>query len=560
MLDRYGIVAVVLWILSFPTQQQLARAQEPERCALAVSVLNSATQTGLPHAMVSYSGPESGYRFTDSGGNVRVEDISCGSYVLSVVKPGFVSSGQTAGLDVLLNPARLDEFNAELAEPAEQRSTPVHKSVQLTQSSPSIRVALLPVSSIDGVVLDENGEPLNGISVQAIAAQTSLAGINYVLARTAHTDDSAHYMLAGLVPGDYVVRLAGKISSRNLSLETAANGAGVRRGIPLVYYSGVDTLTAATVLHMAPGEHASADFHPSMQPAVEIDGHLTGFARGDSLKIELYPENDNIHAVDVFVDASTGLFHALDVPAGTYILRALQYHSERSQWLTAEVPVVVKAKPLHDLIIPLSPGMNLPVTVSFEAGAEAREPVQVVLQPQHAHMKQRVVIGSSSPPLSGTSPRSLLTNVVPDLYKLDVILADGSKSYVASATVGNADALHSKFRLARSPENELHVTLRGDSASIVGQVMLQEHPAAGAQIYLIPAESPESTKVATADQRGQFRIQGIPPGNFRIRAWTGTPQVADFLSGRGELLILQPGENKAVMLEAEPTNQEQGEQ
>jgi protocatechuate 3,4-dioxygenase beta subunit len=558
-LRAYRIITIVLWGLVFRAQLQFVRALAQEQCSLAVGVLNSATHTGLPHAMVSYTGTESGYRFTDSGGNVSVENVPCGSYTLSVSKSGFVSSAQATSLDVLLDPARLDEFNGELGEPAERGFTPVHKTVHLTQASRSIRIALLPVSSIGGVVLNENGEPLNGVSIQAIAAQTSLASINYVLARTVRTDASGHYMLAGLIPGDYVVRLAGKAFAKDLSLETAANRAESRRGIPLVYYSGVDTLAAATILHVAPGEHASADFQPAMQPAVNIDGRLTGFVPGDQIKIELYPENDKIPAGNIFVDTSTGLFHALDVPAGTYTLRVLQYQTTRSQWLTAEVPLLVKSKPLHDLIIPLSPGMNLPISVSYEAGAESGEPVQLVLQPQHARIKRQLVVGGSAHPLSDAKSRFQLTNVVPDLYRLYVTLPDRSKSYVTSATLGNADALHREFRLPASAEGELHVTIRGDSASVAGRVVLQEQPAAGAQIYLIPSESPEWVKVGVADERGQFRIQGISPGNFQIRAWMGAPSVTDLLSARGELLILQPSENKTVMLEAQ-SNLEQEDQ
>ena len=120
-------------------------------------------------------GTESGYRFTDSSGNVRVEDVFCGGYSLSIAKPGFVSGVERADWrNALLSPAKRDEFEAEFTQQEELRVIPVQEQVNLTAASSAVRVALLPVSSIDGVVLDENGEPIAGVSVQGIAAKASL--------------------------------------------------------------------------------------------------------------------------------------------------------------------------------------------------------------------------------------------------------------------------------------------------------------------------------------------------------------------------------------------------
>lgn len=185
--------AAILLSLVFPVQYQLAHAQAQARCTLAVEVFNSATHAGLARALVSYTGPESGYRFTDSSGNVRVEDVFCGGYSLSIAKPGFVSGVERADWrNALLSPAKRDEFEAEFTQQEELRVIPVQEQVNLTAASSAVRVALLPVSSIDGVVLDENGEPIAGVSVQGIAAKASLTGIDYIPAQSTRTDDRGH--------------------------------------------------------------------------------------------------------------------------------------------------------------------------------------------------------------------------------------------------------------------------------------------------------------------------------------------------------------------------------
>src|ERR1017187_9864624 len=66
-------------------------AQTPERYVLSGAVLNSATRAVIAHALVSYNGPASGFRFTDVGGGFRVADAPCGQYWLNISKPGFLS-------------------------------------------------------------------------------------------------------------------------------------------------------------------------------------------------------------------------------------------------------------------------------------------------------------------------------------------------------------------------------------------------------------------------------------------------------------------------------------
>src|SRR5271163_2160055 len=63
----------------------------PQRCTLAGTVVNSATNAGIPHALVTYFGAAQGFRFTDTGGNIQVANMPCGQYSLTVSKPGFVS-------------------------------------------------------------------------------------------------------------------------------------------------------------------------------------------------------------------------------------------------------------------------------------------------------------------------------------------------------------------------------------------------------------------------------------------------------------------------------------
>jgi Carboxypeptidase regulatory-like domain len=100
-------------------------------------------------------------------------------------------------------------------------------------------------------------------------------------------------------------------------------------------------------------------------------------------------------------------------------------------------------------------------------------------------------------------------------------------------------------------EGELALTIRGDGAAIQGRVMSEGRPLPGASINVIPEGQilGWTMKTCISDDKGEFRISGIPPGDFRIRAWTDSPSLTDLLAGGGAKFTFQPGENKTVTLE-----------
>jgi hypothetical protein len=121
---------------------EVARAQS-RTCTLAGTVFNSATNAGIPHALATYFGSGGGFRFTDSGGNFSVENVSCGAFFLTVSKPGFISGQEDHSADVLTNPAlrNLTEVTAELYADAPK---PANITLDITPDSPAARIPLVP--------------------------------------------------------------------------------------------------------------------------------------------------------------------------------------------------------------------------------------------------------------------------------------------------------------------------------------------------------------------------------------------------------------------------------
>jgi hypothetical protein len=202
--------------------------------------------------------------------------------------------------------------------------------------------------------------------------------------------------------------------------------------------------------------------------------------------------------------------------------------------------------------------VDIPVSVSYEAGAQDDGAVLLMLLPQHALGNLRQLsLGKFANPVTDAQPSEpkAFTNVVPDKYRLQA-QANGGTGYVASAKLGEVDVLHSEFPISGNAVGELHVTVRGDSASVEGQVTFQGQPAPGSQIYLIPVSGDGSgLKLGFGDPQGHYAIKGAPPGDYRIRAWTAPPTAKEILSGSGETLTLQPSEQRTMALEATASEQ-----
>ncbi len=477
---RFGLAVVPLVSALWLGTAQNAFPQTQSRCALAGTVFNSTTNTGIAHALVSYRGPAAGYRFTDAAGGFRVENVPAGQYFLTVSKPGFVSELELSSRQ---NIFALGSERAEVESTEQFTVTPssTNVSVDLTPDSEPARINLLPVSSISGTILDENSEPLEGVSVQVIAVKVLLAGTDFAPVQTAVTDDRGSYLFMKLVPGDYIVRLAGEVSATHYYTGTL-NPNNDHRGLRPVYYPNGDSTSSASVFHLAPGERANADFQQRTEAAFDINGRLSGFVPQVWTRMQLYRNGDRLPVARAFVNISRGSFRVIDVPPGSYTLRAAQYQADSDQWIAAEVPVNVTSAPISNLVVELSRAVDIAVTVAYEADAK-EGPVHLTLEPQHSreNVRQLSIGMPSVPPESVNADTSqsvvqpnlkaerpsVFTNVIPDKYRLRATTF--GSGYVASARLGEMDVLHREFSVGGGP-GEIHIVVRGDSATVEGQV------------------------------------------------------------------------------------------
>lgn len=184
--------ALVLAVLAAPA----AWAQAPDtRRSISISgrVVDAVTGRPVPGAIVTPAGsavalssesPQPPRALTNGEGRFVVRDLQKGSVLLTAAKNGYAAAS----------------FN-------QRRPGGTGQSIPV---SPGSRVADVEIrmwrnSSIAGTVVDEAGEPVVGVRVQAFPRRFVAGRRKYSSGPAAVTDDRGVYRIANLEPGDYAI-------------------------------------------------------------------------------------------------------------------------------------------------------------------------------------------------------------------------------------------------------------------------------------------------------------------------------------------------------------------
>jgi hypothetical protein len=105
------------------------------------------------------------------------------------------------------------------------------------------------------------------------------------------------------------------------------------------------------------------------------------------------------------------------------------------------------------------------------------------------------------------------------------VTASLRNTYVKAMRIGDIDLLNGRLRLDRLPESPIEITTATDPGSLSGRVLdSRQRPSAGAIVVLMPeierrVQRTDLIKTANTDETGQFLMEGVPPGDYRVFAW-----------------------------------------
>ena len=529
---------------SRPDQQQQppSRDASGQRRGTGTATISGqvvALDTGRPlsRVRVTLSAPELGDSravTTDQTGRYSVQNLPAGRYNVSASKAGFISVAW-----------------------GQRRPGRGGRPFQLADGERARGVDfLLPRSSVvTGHVFDEDGEPLVGAQVRVLRFGYAQGEKRLMPAGSGTSDDRGEYRVYGLQPGTYYVAATSTQSGMavvytqtgdtltfsaqvgGVNVSSSQDGVNVSSsqaapaGFAPTYYPGVTSVADALPITVGlQAEAGNVDFILQLVPTARVSGTVTGPdgapAAGGS--ITLSPDDGATTGRFLGQNYSSGLrpdgtFMIMNVPPGRYVAFARGQGRRTQEQLFASQPVAVSGSDVTGVNLGLTPGLTVSGTLSVDTGSSMPGNITRV----------RVSLTSlSSLPIPTPPPSGVLLDgsfsITPVVAGHYLVRVSGLPQNFAmkGAYYGGRDVsdLPLEVRTGHNPAG-VEIVISDRVTEITGTV-----PDRDGQLltdYTVVAFSSDAStwrpqsryiQVGRPDANGQFRIRGLPPGDYLIVA------------------------------------------
>ena len=475
-----------------------------------------------------------------------MKDVKPGTYVLMGERTGFVRGSYGARSQM-------------------QQGTPL--TIASGQVVKAISFRLQPHAVISGRILDEDGEPLANVQVQATSNRYIQGRRQLVPNGTSSTNDLGEYRIFGLAPGPILCQCDSPFPNelRPDGRAVSGNPDVPEEDYAPTYYPGMTDSSGAVPIAIAAGQPVgNIDMKLVKTHTVRVRGHVTGGAGRGRTMVMLNPR-DSMGMFDRNLSAPQGpdgKFEIRGVTPGSYWLTAQS--SDDGVRYVARMPVNVGNSSVEGVEVTLKPGMEISGIVSSEGQTKVDlTQVNISLQPKEF-----------APMMGGSSVRVkddgtfVIRNVFPDTYRV-AAFAGGQSFYVKSVLAGQQEAPKGEITIVDGAPPSLTVVVSSAAAQVSGSVFNdKKEPALGSTAVLIPSadrrDQQQYYKTATVDQNGTFNFTGIAPGDYTLLAWqnvdAGAWQDPEFFARfetKGKTLHVK--ENDVVTAELEALNADSGQ-
>ena len=463
-------------------------AETPEKAVLAGKVLNSVTgdpvrkakitlinMADAPQGKQASPGPASAV--TDAAGSFEFTYLAPGTYVLAATHDGF-------SMPAVHSASKLPQ--ATLASCEEKRD---------------IVIRLMPLGPIAGRILDEEGDPIRRVEVQALVYQYTFAGRQLAPRGSSMSDDVGEYRIYDLPPGRYYLKAGSPESMGGLPAEESYGGS---------YYPGTPDSSAASMVGVDAGltmQGINLTLRPTK--AANIRGRVMN--PGNNVMVGLMKDGGG-HSMGV--NEPDGKFEWQGVSPGSYILTAASTVSGRNY--SARLPIQVGAADLEGIELHLMPPMEISGQIRVEGKTSAKlSGLSVNLEGGDQ---------GASEAGGGTKEDGSFTfeDLPPAVYQISPFLPEDL--YLKAVLWSGGNVMQSGIDLTKgAAESKLVVVLSANGGQIDGVVEDdQSAPAVKAMVTLVPSSvrpSKSLGKFALTSPAGHFHMQGIAPGSYKLFAW-----------------------------------------
>jgi hypothetical protein len=510
---------------------------------------------------------------TQSSGSFLFRGVPAGRYVVVATRNGYL-------------PAEFGQKNAQ------GRGVPI--VVSTTQPQIDLRITMTPTASVSGRILDRSGQPIAGVPVQLVKPIFQEGRRTMSVMKSMLTNDLGEYRIFWVAPGSYYVNVippvdvpppggtgipliinpysqpAGRSlwwNAANVTTTPTGNGLPDNEAYLPIFFPGTPDESAATLIDLQAGADVRGiDIRVVPVRAWRIRGVvLNGTTRQPmpGVPLQLISLGPMPRATQANAD-TMGRFVIPKVPSGPYVLASLVPAAGVGRLLSVEVrDADIEAN------IELQPFYNLSGRIAAS-------------NPTALSIGLRLELGIQNPPQLNTTPAAdgsfTLRNVPPGDYRVflspilvpqvtsaPTIPVNLQNAYVKSMRLGDTDLLNGRLRLDRPPESPIEIITATDPGNLSGRVLdNRQRPSSGAIVVLMPelerrVQRTDLYKTASTDEAGQFLIEGVPPGDYRLFAWENVgefawrdPAFMREVEERGRALRITEGSRQTVELTSIP--------
>ena len=482
-------------------------------------VVNTATGEGIRRAEVVMRGSGVAARgarseqmtraaSTDAEGKFKFDGVEAGNYFLMVQKQGFVPERRTgyAGRSIRVTPG---------------------------QEVSGLEYKLQPHAVITGRVVDDEGEPVQGIAVNVLQRRFMNGKRRWMQSNGGSTNDLGEFRIFNLPPGKVILSaMPGRraMAFAGPLVATQFGGANEQQYVQTYYPNAFDS-EQATVIETKAGQTVSnVDIQLRRGTVFRISGRVTDpDSQGGPMRfgVSAMRSDDMMRRGEGASTKPDGTFEIRGVRPGSYTLTATTY-AQRPAAGQRRLGVVKLdvSDDVEGVAIEIKNGFKLTGSVAIQTANTGEKADPKSASVMFAPAEQGMFFGPPPRVTVAADGTWSAENVVPGVYRLNATLrsTDGAPSYVAAVTVGGEDYLGRDLDMTLGPVGPIRVVLSTNSGTINGTLDTSEISSEGAGFAVaIPADAKfrlvDQVRPSPVAQDGSFSIRGLRPGEYLVFAF-----------------------------------------
>lgn len=482
---------------------------------------------------------------TDAAGKFKIENIDAGDYYVMLRKGGFLMSRANYGMS-----GRVLKLTA---------------GASLT----GLRFSMQPQAIITGRVLDDEGEPVQGVFVMLLRYGWDRGSFRaFGTSRPQQTNDRGEFRFTDVQPGKYYlmadVRRMGPSAGAPPDAPAAANAP--RTAFVSTYFPNAPEFAQAARIEVQAGQELSGrDIALRKERVVRVSGKVLD-ASGAPVKngsVNLTPLEgaSGFGGVSAMVD-DKGAFSSDRVPPGQYNARAFRWGGDVSE-RSAAVPVAVGDGGVQNLVLQVQPALEAKGAFVLE-GSDRKDYdfTTSSVNLQAAGDDIYYSFGYAQVKKDGTFT---LNGVTAGRSTVEANLGS-DEGYVKAILLGSEDVYGKEVDGAAVAAAGLKIVIRLDSATVSGTVEIPEERKAALKspsIVLLPADArlreSDSRHVAQLNQNNGYELKNLRPGDYIAFAFEEydyaslqDPEVFAAIASKGTKVSLAANESRSLDLKILP--------